>query len=124
MPVVGIPVSIYDVVTEDDPHEKYKKAISGMAGEVAGWIPVVGIVAGPAVEAAVGRMIDINKDRGPSRIWDEDRSYGENVKNEFDTFLINPRALTLCFVKGTPILTQFGEVPIERLKVGDKVMSF
>ena len=29
-----------------------------------------------------------------------------------------------CFAKGTPILTPFGEVPIEALKVGDRVMSF
>ncbi|WP_208979658.1 DUF4214 domain-containing protein, partial [Pseudovibrio axinellae] len=29
-----------------------------------------------------------------------------------------------CFAKGTPILTPFGEISIEKLKVGDKVLAF
>ncbi|WP_208860676.1 DUF4214 domain-containing protein, partial [Pseudovibrio ascidiaceicola] len=35
-----------------------------------------------------------------------------------------PIKKTPCFAKGTPVLTPFGEIAIEKLKVGDKVLAF
>lgn len=48
---------------------------------------------------------------------DENNNQGDLTTNEFD----NTEALTLCYLTGTLILTDKGEVPVEDLKIGDLV---